>query len=214
MHIAVMGGTFNPVHNGHLRGAEVVFELIRPDRFLFMPTFVTPHKVGEVGVSAEARLEMLALATEGNPAFEVSRMEIERGGRSFTVDTLRELKSGESDIKVSLVMGSDSFNEITSWHDYKEIFRLASIVVIPRPGHSPGELSGVLPVELASDFCYDDECGNYRNSRGNSITFLDLELPDISSSVVRRLVGEGGSIDSLVPVEVEEYIKASGLYRE
>src|SRR3972149_1163139 len=107
MRIAVFGGTFNPVHYGHLRVAEEAREALGLDKVVFMPTFITPHKAAAEITPPEVRLEIVRLAIEGNPGLEVSDMEIKRGGRSFTIETLRELKKDKS-LVVSLIVGNDS----------------------------------------------------------------------------------------------------------
>jgi nicotinate-nucleotide adenylyltransferase len=214
MRQAVIGGTFNPIHYGHLRLAEEVREALGFDRIVFIPTFIPPHKGGEQSASAEERLEMLKLAVSGNPGFEVSAIEIERGGKSYTIDTVRALKSaGGADLSVSLIIGSDSFNDIATWCEYRELFSLASFVVVTRPGYpvkTPGE---VLPVELARKFWYDPTAGSFRNSDGNSITYLPTTLIDISSSEIRRMVAEGNSIRYLLPDHVIDYINGRKLYK-
>ncbi len=215
MRLAVIGGTFNPIHYGHLRAAEEVREALGVDRVLFMPACMPPHKADESGVDPLARFEMTRLAVEDNPGFEVSDMEIKRGGKSYTVDTVRALKSGGgADMRVFLVIGSDSFNDITTWCEYEELLRTASFVVVSRPGYpvkTPGE---ALPVELARKFWYDSNAGSFTDSDGNTITYLPTTLFDISSSGIRSKVREGRSIRYLLPGRVEEYIRANGLYRQ
>jgi nicotinate-nucleotide adenylyltransferase len=213
MRLAVIGGTFNPIHYGHLRAAEEVRESLGVDKILFIPASTPPHKTGEPGVPPAARLEMVRLAVEDNPGFEVSDIEIKRGGRSYTIDTVRSLKSeGTVSLKVFLVIGSDSFNDITTWCEYEELLRLASFVVVTRPGYAvktPGE---VLPVELARKFWYDSSAGVFMNSDGNTITYQPTTLFDISSSEIRDKVREGKSIRYLLPRAVEDYIRARRLY--
>lgn len=210
MRLAVIGGTFNPIHYGHLRAAEEVRESLGAGKILFIPASTPPHKTGEPGAPPEARLEMVRLAVEDNPAFEVSDIEIKRGGISYTIDTVRSLKSEAAE--VFLVIGSDSFNDITTWCEYEELLRLASFVVVTRPGYAvktPGE---VLPVELARKFWYDSNAGAFMNSDGNTITYQPTTLFDISSSEIRNKVREGKSIRYLLPRGVEDYIRARKLY--
>lgn len=212
MRVAVFGGTFNPVHYGHLRLAEEAREACSLDRVVFMPTFITPHKLKESLTPADVRFELVRLAIEDNPGFTVSDLEIRREGRSFTADTVRELKK-EPGARVSLIMGSDSFNDITSWYEYEELLRLASFIVVPRPGCPFRKPDEVLPVELAIEFWYDSQAGAYVNSGGNSITYLDTTHIDISSSDIRERVRKGQSVRYLLPDNVIEFIKKEGLYR-
>lgn len=211
MKVAVLGGTFNPIHYGHLRIAEEVRESLRLDKVLFMPTYITPHKTEEAITPPEVRLEMIRTAIADNPGFGVSEIEIRRGGRSFTVDTLRELKKKEEDI--SLIIGNDSFNDITSWYEYEELFRLSSFIVVPRPGHTAKKPGEVLPVELARKFWYDSSTGCYQNSYGNSLTYLATTLMDVSSSDIRKRVKESSSIKYLLPDSIIEMIRSGGLYK-
>lgn len=211
MRIAVFGGTFNPVHYGHLRLAEEVRESFGLDRVVFMPTCITPHKLRESLTPAPVRYELLLAAVRDNPGFAVSDLEIRRGGRSFTVDTVREL--AKDGTKVYLILGSDSFNDIASWHEYTELMRLSSFIVAPRPNHPSRPLSEVLPVELAREFWYDAGVAAYVNSGGNSITYLETTPIDISSSDIRERVSKDRSVRYLLPDSAIEFIETEGLYR-
>ncbi len=213
MRVAILGGTFNPVHYGHLRVAEEAREAMGLDRVIFMPTSITPHKADEQAAPASARLEMLRRAVSGNPYFSVSEMEMERGGRSYTIDTVRELKKKERDIDASLIVGNDSFNDITSWREYEELLKLASFIVVHRPGYAVKKPAEALPVELARKFWYDAGSGSFMSPFGTVITYLGTTLLDISSSDIRRRVREGGSVKYLLPPQVEELISERGLYR-
>ncbi|MBI5492836.1 MAG: nicotinate-nucleotide adenylyltransferase [Deltaproteobacteria bacterium] len=212
MRVALLGGTFNPIHYGHLRIAEEVREALKLDKAIFIPTFITPLKEEEP-ISPEARLEMIKIAIRDNPNFEVSDIEIKRGGQSYTIDTVRELKERDKGLGIHLVLGNDSFNAITTWCEYEELFKSTDLVVVERPGYpikKPGE---ALPVELARKFWYDSGTGSFMNSYGNSLTYLSTTLLDISSSEIRRRVKEGGSTRYLLPDGVIEYIQKRGFYR-
>ena len=211
MRVAVFGGTFNPVHYGHLRLAEEVRDACGLDTVIFMPTFLTPHKQNEPQTPARVRLELVRRAISDNPGFSVSGLEIEREGRSFTIDTVRELLK-EPDTRVSLIMGSDSFNDIAQWHEYEELIRLSSFIVVPRPGYPVRKPEEVLKVELASKFWYDSLSGAYVNSSGNSITYLATTPIDISSSDIRERVGAGRSVRYLLPDSVIEFIQEQCIY--
>lgn len=213
MRAAILGGTFNPVHYGHLRVAEEAREALALDRVIFMPTFITPHKPDEQAAQAWARLEMLRIAVSGNPSFSVSDMEMERGGKSYTIDTVRDLKEKEMDLEASLIVGNDSFNDITSWCEYEELLRLTSFIVVHRPGYPVKKPAEALPVELARKFWYDAASGSFMSPFGTWIKYIGTTLLDISSSDIRRRVGEGGSVKYLLPPPVEEFIARHGLYR-
>ncbi len=209
---AIYGGTFDPIHYGHLRVAEEVRERTGADRIVFVPASVNPLKEDEFSTPAETRLELVTLAIEGNPGFEMSDIEVARGGTSYTVDTLRALKA-DGDHDLSLIIGSDSFNEIRMWCEYEEILRLSSLIVVPRPGYIAKKIAEALPVELARKFWYDSDNGCYRSSFETTVTYIDTTLMYVSSTEIRRMVSEGRSIRYLVPEPVRAYIEEKGLYR-
>lgn len=215
MHLAIFGGTFNPVHYGHLRGAEAVLAAALADKALFIPVFKPPHKDTSSLAPPVHRVEMLRLAIEGNPAFALSTMEIDREGLSYTIDTLTEIfDTYRPRPEVSLVIGTDSFNDFSSWHRYLEIIELANLVVIGRGTMELNEISEVLPVELANSFCYDSSDDLFKGPKGRFIKFLSSASVDISSSMIRDLVARGEGLKHLLPDKVIDYIKENGLYRE
>jgi len=214
--IALFGGTFNPIHYGHLRLAEEVREALGFEVVVFVPAAIPPHKGGEGASTAESRLEITGLAVKDNPFFEVSDMEVRRGGPSYTVETLKELKTrglkGQKDLSISLIIGADSFNDITTWCEYEEIITLASLVVVERP-HTPiKKVAEVLPERLARKYRYDRETESYKSDFGTSITYITTTLMAISSSEIRERLRMGLSIRYLLPPEVAEYIMKNGLY--
>ncbi len=214
MRVGVLGGTFNPIHFGHLRAAEEAREAAGLDKVIFMPTFLTPHKADEVGTSAKVRCEMISLAIADNNAFELSDIEIKRGGVSYTIDTVKELiKTGNKGTEVNLIVGADAFSDISSWCDFEALFTLASFIIVGRPGFPAKKPGDALPVELAGRFWYDGATGAYINYHGNSLVYVDGVPLDISSSDVRKRVKENASIRYLVPDGVERYIRSAHLYR-
>lgn len=212
MRIAIIGGTFNPIHYGHLRIAEEAREALSLDKVIFMPANIAPHKT-ESPAPTDARLEMIRLSIAGNPSFELSDIEIKRGGRSFTIDTLRALKQKDGSLDISLIIGNDSFNDITTWCEYESIFESASFIVVERPGYPVKKPGEVLPVELARKFWYDADKGKFLNSFGTTLTYLTTTLLDIASSDVREKVKQGASVRYLLPDPVIEYILKTGLYK-
>jgi len=214
MNIGLLGGTFNPIHYGHLRLAEEVREGMGLDKVLFVPANIPPHKPEEKITPAGKRLEMVRLAITGNPGFESSDMEIKRGDRSYTVTTLKELKAGgPEDLSISLIIGADSFNDITTWCEYEEIFELSGFVVVERPGYPIKKIAEVVPESMARKFHYDSNVDSYISSHGTSVTYLKPTLMVISSSNIRERVREGLSIRYLVPDAVADYIEKEGLYK-
>jgi len=212
--IALFGGTFDPVHYGHLRLAEEVRESLGFQKVIFVPAAIPPHKGGAETLSAEKRLVMTELAIKGNTGLEVSDIEIKRGGPSYTVETLREFKGRDlgDDIEISLIIGADSYNDITTWCEFEEILTLASLVVVERPQTPVKKIAEVLPDRLARKFRYESDKEAYIQDNGRTITYLSVTLMDISSSDIRQRVQEGLSIRYLLPPGVARYIIEHELY--
>ncbi len=210
--IAILGGTFNPIHYGHLRTAEEVRELCGLESIFFVPVNIPPHKYNQKLTLPEHRLKMVELAIKDNPFFILSDIEIKRGGISYTIDTVKELT--EKGYRVSIITGSDQFNAIATWRSYTELFQHADFVVVKRAGYRVKKLEECLPVELAEKFWYDKSIDAYMNSFDHRVTYIDTTLLDISSSDIRRRIKQGLSVRYLLPPEVEEYIKTNRLYRD
>ena len=193
-----MGGTFDPVHVGHLILAEQAWEQFRLDEALFVPAGDPPHKPDQVVAEARHRYEMTRLAVEDNDHFECSTAELDRQGPSYTIDTIREILGllGEG-TRVYLLMGADEARDLMSWRDPRGIQELATIVVAGRPGCTFDEAVSGLPEDFAS-----------------KLVRLDMSAVDISSTDIRERVSVGRSIRYLVPHTVEEYIRANRLYNE
>ena len=192
--LGVYGGTFDPVHTGHLVIARGVVEHCALDRLLFVPSARPPHKQGLAIAPPDDRYRMAELAARHDPRLEVSDIEINRPGLSYTVDTLEELQRiyGASS-RLYLVIGADSLLEIDTWHAPDRVFDLATVVTVPRPGK---DLTGV---------------GLRWRDR---VVTVHLPEIDISSTDIRRRAGEGLPIAHLVPEEVAGYIEERGLYRD
>jgi nicotinate-nucleotide adenylyltransferase len=214
MNIGLMGGTFNPVHLGHLRIAEEAREQCLLDRVLFIPAGDPPHKPLAGEVSFARRCEMVRLAIAGNPAFELSDVEGQRGGKSYSVDTLAHFHRQRPEDRLFFIIGSDSFLEIGLWHRYAEIFRLCSLIVVERPGRPLVEPLEALPVAIRGEFSYTEPLRRLRHSSGQSVHILAGRPLDISSTAIRSLAAAGRSISHLVPSAVEAYIKSQRIYTE
>lgn len=215
MRIGLFGGTFDPIHWGHLRSAEEVCESLSLDRVLFVPTARPPHKRSQTLTRASHRLEMVRRAVASNPSFAVSTVEISRPGLSYSIDTLRYFtnKNWGRD-SYFFILGYDAFREIESWKDYKEIFTLCHFVVTSRPGSGPGNLLRRLPVAVRMAFCYARTHRAYRHRSGTFLYFVKVTDIAISASQIRRRSREGRSIRYLVPPEVEAYIEKRGIYKD
>jgi nicotinate-nucleotide adenylyltransferase len=189
----VLGGTFDPIHMGHLVLAEQVREKFQLDRVIFIPCASPPHKTEQELSPAQDRFEMTKLALQGNSYFLVSDIELKREGLSYTVETLRELKGLYKDKEIYFLTGSDVLNEITTWKNPEEIYKLAKLVIGIRPGFDK----------------FDPE-----NHFAKKSIIVNITGVDISSTQIREKVRKGESIKYLVPPKVEEYIKKRNLYKK
>ncbi|MFO8081984.1 MAG: nicotinate-nucleotide adenylyltransferase [Armatimonadota bacterium] len=194
--LAVMGGTFDPIHYAHLLIADDVRRRFKLPQILFMPSGSPPHKKDYEVTSAEDRYIMAVLATSGNPDFAVSRLELDRSGPSYTIDTIRQLKAKIGpQAQVSWVTGADAVLEMLTWHQPDAILDEAEILAVPRPGFDLDRLDETLGAERAS-----------------KITVIDAPLAEISSTMIRERVRAGESIRYLTPRHVIDYIEKRGLY--
>jgi nicotinate-nucleotide adenylyltransferase len=155
---------------------------------------------------------MVRLAIADNPHFSVSDMEGVRGGRSYSIDTLRALRLEFPEAELFFIVGADSFNDISTWREYGAIFTLCNVVCVQRPGSTIRSLAKALPVAIAGEFCYHVTAKRLSHSSGHGVYALDGVLLDISSSHIRLLARGGRSIRYLVPDAVEHYIKEQRLY--
>jgi nicotinate-nucleotide adenylyltransferase len=214
MRIGLMGGTFNPVHLAHLRIAEEAREMCALDRVVFVPAADPPHKPLAGEVSFARRCRMVRLAIAGNPSFELSEIEGQRAGKSYSIDTINRFRTDYPGAGLFFIIGSDSFLEIGLWHHYAEIFRQCSLIVIERPGCPVPDPPVALPVGIRGEFGYDMVSRVLTHQSGEQVHFLSGCLLDISSSEIRRLAAAGRSITYLVPPHVEAYIKKQRIYNE
>jgi len=189
--IGVMGGTFDPVHHGHLSAASEVAAEFALDEVVFVPTGSPWQKADRDVSPAEDRYLMTVIATASNPRFSVSRIEVDRAGPTYTIDTLRELRATYGDAELFFITGADALAQILGWHAADELFRLAHFVGVSRPGYEP--------VDLA------------RFPEG-AVTLLQVPALAISSSDCRDRVGRGHPVWYLVPDGVVQYIEKRSLY--
>ena len=212
MKIGLFGGTFDPIHWGHLRSAEEVSETFGLDRVYFIPASIPPHKRGQTTTPAEDRLQMVRRGVSGNSRFSVSTVEISRVGVSYSIDTIRAFKAkklkGDS---LYFIIGLDAFREISTWKDFADIFPLCHFIVTSRGSRESDPLKGT-GIAVKKLFCYDFKRKNYRHRSGTRILFIELTDIAISASEIRTLVKQGKSIRYLVPSAVERYVKRRGLY--
>ncbi len=213
MKIGILGGTFNPIHLAHLRIAEEVQQACALDRLLFVPAAEPPHKDVAGEVSFEHRLAMVQASIREYPKFQVSDLEIQRRGKSFSVDTLEILRKQDPHGERYFIIGLDSYRDIASWKDFTRIFSLTHLVIMTRPGVLLSDPLEPLPVAAREDFCYDRETKNIRHKSGNNLIFLKGTNLDISSTKIRNMLRNGQSIRHLVAPAVADYIQEHDLYQ-
>lgn len=193
--IGLMGGTFNPIHYGHLVTAEAARDAFGLERVIFVPAGQPPHKTGVIA-PAEHRYLMTFLATASNDRFDTSRVEIDRPGPSYTSETLAHFHALDPDVQWYFITGADAVMEIVQWHAAREVFEYAEVIAASRPGYAL-RLSALVP-----------DLGD----RVKHIHHLEVPALAISSSDIRRRLAHGLSIRYLVPEAVEHYIRKNGLY--
>jgi len=208
--IGILGGTFNPIHFGHLRAAEEVRERLNLERVMFIPCGIPPHRPMDELVPFIHRYQMVKLAIADNPFFYVSKMEGNRDGKSYTVDTLKLLLQKETDAEFYFILGLDAFLGIDTWKSPQTLFELAHFVVLPRKTLSKEQIMPILD-NFFSDVKTEED--SFFLPSGKIIYYCPITLLNISASQIRRLVRENKSIRYLVPEVVAEYIQRFGFYR-
>jgi nicotinate-nucleotide adenylyltransferase len=200
MRIGVFGGTFDPVHWGHLRLAEYCEQQASLDRVIFVPAAQQPHKPHAPRASDADRVAMLDLAIVDHPTWSVSTIELKRGGRSYTVHTLRELRAQLPGAEFFLMMGADSLVDLPRWREAAEICRLATPLVVRRPESPEPDFGALAPLVSPERLA---EIRRYR---------IEMPATPISSSAMQQLIRAGGQWRSLTPPAVADYIVERGLY--
>jgi nicotinate-nucleotide adenylyltransferase len=214
--LGILGGTFNPVHNGHLAAAEEVRDRMKLEKVIFIPSFLPPHKNEEDMPSALQRQEMIRLAIKGNIHFTVSDIEIRRGGRSYTIDTVEALRQAHMGADLYFITGLDSFLEIGTWKEWERLLTLCTFVVLSRDGYrfrdiSKLEFLNAPENDLAALDGREKEQTVIRT--GNMRIHLErIPFYDISSTDIRTRVRGGRSIKYHLPEAVEHYIIENKLY--
>ena len=199
MRIGIFGGTFDPVHMGHLILAEQCRDQAKLDEVWFLPSYTPPHKAGAGVTRFEQRCEMLDLATAGHPAFRVDRIEKELPEPSFTARTLAELHARHPGNEFFLLMGSDCLPDLPGWYEPRQVVERAGLVVVPRPGvmlWTAERLAAALGVEVSAV----------------RLRFVACPMIEIASRELRRAVADGMSVRYMVPRAVEEYVRERKLY--
>jgi len=201
--IGVMGGTFDPIHNGHLVTAEEAWKQFQLDQVLFIPSGNPPHKDDRRSLNAEDRYLMAVIATATNPHFRVSRMEIERPGPSYTIDTVREMhRIYGRNTEVFFITGADAILEILTWKEPEAVLREATFIAATRPGYDLQRLEESLPAVEKE-----------RHDSDPRVLVMEVPALAISSTDIRERVKQGRPITYLVPEGVAEFIEKNGFYR-
>lgn len=209
--IGIYGGTFDPVHFGHLRPALDVYSLLSLSEIRFIPCGIPAHRDAAVA-SSQQRLEMLALALEGQPDFVVDDREVKRAGASYMVDTIKSLMSDFSNEKFCLIIGMDAFVKLDTWKDWEEITELVSLVITQRPRLETESVPSSDLIQYMNNKQVDDK-ELFMSSEQTHCFFCPVTQLDISATNIRELVREGNRIDYLMPEKVANYIQEKNLYR-
>ena len=213
MYIGIYGGTFNPIHFGHLRAAEEICQRFKMKEVIFVPSADPPHKESKDIVQPIHRLKMTNLAVTGNPKFSVSDVEIQRRGKSYSIDTVQELKKLRPDDDLAFIMGIDAFLEIHTWHKYEEIFAECDFIVTSRPGAAKKSFQQAIPERLRNSFKRKRSGRELTHSSGRRLVFTDVTDLNIAASQIRKMICNGLSIRYLLPRRVMEYILEHQLYK-
>ncbi|MGD2184515.1 MAG: nicotinate-nucleotide adenylyltransferase [Desulfobacterales bacterium] len=221
MRIGLFGGTFNPIHRGHLRAAAEVKKGFHLDQVFLIPAALPPHKTPGAVANADDRLAMIRLAIEGLSGITVSDVELNRPGPSYTIDTVHYFKQMlADDSRIYLMMGLDAFLEINTWKSHAELLEQIDFIVMARPNEDYPDaqqgwkiLENYLKFTLAEDYEFLVTPGCYRSEGKPPIHIVDIDAMDISSTKIRERVKKQKTIEHLVPVKVAEFIQSKGLYK-
>jgi len=212
MKLGILGGTFNPIHLGHLRVAEEIGEYLALDKVFLIPSGTPPHKPQAPIADFSHRLEMVRLASAISPLLGIWDIEGTRGGFSYSIETLQSFHTSFGPrLELYFIIGTDAFLEIKTWKEYRDLFRYASFVVINRPGYTTKRLTAFLDT-LNVGFTWSPKESCFLHPSGTMVLRRDITLMDISSSKIREKVRNGKSIRFLVPEAVRNYIEKEDVY--
>jgi nicotinate-nucleotide adenylyltransferase len=210
--LALYGGTFDPVHVGHLEVARKVSELFEIEKVLFVPAQMAPHKIGRPVTEPIHRYAMLALATQDDPKLVISTFELEAPDRRYTVDTIEHFQRElDESTELFFIMGADSWSEIATWREWERLLTMTNHIVVTRPGYEPATTH----VGALRDRIIDLRAGAPA-SNGKGIFFTDVVMNDVSATNIRRLASEGRTEElvKFLPRPVLDYIQKYGIYRD
>jgi len=203
MTLGILGGTFDPIHLGHLAAAEAAQHTLSLDAMVLIPSRIPPHRAQPATASADDRLAMTQLAADGHPGWSVSRIEVDREGKSYSYDTIAQLavERGLPGTQLFFIAGADAFAEIASWSRYPAVLDLANFVVVSRPGTTLDSLRERVPSAF-----------NHRSDANTRVILVEADTPDVSSTDIRRRVRAGHNLSGFVPDPVARYIAEHRLY--
>ncbi len=213
--IGLFGGTFDPIHLGHLRAAAEVRRKVGLDRILFIPSYLPPHKSGGTSAPAPDRLRMVELACRRRAGFEASGVEVEAREKSYSILTLRKVRALWPASRLFFILGVDAFLEIGTWREYEKVIDACRFIVTGRPGFDLGRAEGVLGGRLRGLMGPLEAAGDLRGPARPRlrVILLPIRAVDVSSTMVRDRIRRGLSVDGLVPRAVEAYIRGRQLYQ-
>ena len=221
MRIGLFGGTFNPIHRGHLWAASEVIKRFNLDQIFLIPAALPPHKTPGLVAKSDDRLKMINLAIADFSGLTVSDVELNRPGLSYTIDTIRHFKyTLTKDAGLYLIMGLDAFLEIHTWKSHQDLLEEIAFIVIARPDHNYTDaqqgwriIETYLKSTLSSDSQFDAERACYTLEGKQPVYVCDIKALDISSTNIREMIKKKQNIENLVPPEVADYIRLKGLYK-
>ena len=220
MRIGLFGGTFDPIHIGHLRAATEVKQGFNLDQIVFIPAAQPPHKTQEVVTDAADRLKMVELAVSGHSGFTASDVELKRSGPSYSIDTINHFKkAAPNDSGIFFITGLDAFLEIDTWKSYTKLLKQVAFIVIARPMFDYKNLASrwsrlekFIKSKISDEYKFSDSSACFVHSNAKPIYIFDVTALDISSTRIRDLIKKDQPIKFLIPEEIENYINNRGLY--
>lgn len=212
MRWGLFGGTFDPVHFGHLRAAQELIALLGLDRVVFIPASQPPHKATRVITPFEHRAQMIRLAIEDNHQFSFSDVEKQRAGKSYSIDTVRHFLESPENPELYFITGQDAFDAIATWHQWDRLLGLCHFAVMTRPGYENRGLDHILPRDIAAHYIYDERGDLFKDAQGRCVVFRKTTFLDISSSDIRDRLQQCQNVRYLLPDNVIRYIEANRLY--
>ncbi|NIM59553.1 MAG: nicotinate (nicotinamide) nucleotide adenylyltransferase [Candidatus Aminicenantes bacterium] len=213
--IGLFGGTFNPVHAGHLKAAEIVQKRFILNKILFIPSYIPPHKDTAEIASPSHRLKMVEIALRGYPRFMPSSIEIDAEETSYSIITINRIKKLYPKFWIFFILGIDAFLEVDTWKDYEQLLEQCFFVVISRPGYLLDKAKETLEGKYRKEMCMISKSESLKEEMLLSfrIFLLPIEALDIASTEIRGIIKRGDSIKGMVSEGVEDYIKENGLYK-